>query len=52
MKNFKIKNNKSNKYKCALCNKVIKRKSSKKWIKAYCTEKDRYTRLIIQDNLK
>ena len=39
-----------NKYKCKHCNKIVTRESNKKWIKSYCVEKEKYTRLILIEN--
>ncbi len=36
-----------NKYKCAHCDKVIKRQSDKKWIKSYCSESGKNVRLTL-----
>jgi hypothetical protein len=35
-----------NKYKCNLCGKVVSRDSEKKWIKSYCDETGKTTRLM------
>ena len=34
-----------NRYKCRLCGKVVKRESTKVWIKSYCEEKGEMTRI-------
>jgi len=36
---------KINKYKCPKCNKIINRESDKKWIKSYCCESGKRTRI-------
>jgi len=36
---------KENKYRCPHCEQVVKRESTKKWIKSYCTGLERYVRL-------
>jgi hypothetical protein len=39
---------KLNKYKCALCKKIIKRRDTRQWIKSDCVESgEKTTRLIL-----
>lgn len=35
-----------NKYNCNLCGKIVSRDSDKKWIKSYCDERGKYSRLM------
>ena len=37
-----------NNYKCIHCNKILERKSNKKWIKSFCEEKGITVHLMIE----
>lgn len=36
------------KYRCAHCQKTVKRRSKKAWIKSFCVFSDRYVHLVRQ----
>lgn len=40
-------NKNMNKYKCSHCLTIAQRESDKKWMKSYCVESKKYSRLIL-----
>ena len=42
-----MKSERISEYRCVHCGKKVERHSDKHWIKSYCEEKGKYTRLIL-----